>query len=125
MAYISGERTKEIKKELTQKFPNLKFSVRNRHLSLVDVTIVSGDIDFSDLYSDGRTYVTINQYILLRNDKKSSYGDHTPLLRQIFDIVDEGNYDNSDIMTDYFDKGFYVDMNIGSWDKPYVYKDAK
>lgn len=28
-------------------------------------------------------------------------------------------YDNSDAMTDYFDTAYYVDVNIGKWDKPY------
>ncbi len=28
-------------------------------------------------------------------------------------------YDNSDIMTDYFDVAWYVDINIGKWNKPY------
>ena len=31
------------------------------------------------------------------------------------------NYDNSDIQTDYFDIGWYVDINVGKWDKPFVY----
>ena len=29
------------------------------------------------------------------------------------------NHNNSDIMTDYFDVGWYVDINVGDWDKPY------
>lgn len=29
------------------------------------------------------------------------------------------NHDNSDIMTDYFDVGWYVDINVGAWNKPY------
>jgi len=28
-------------------------------------------------------------------------------------------YDNSDAMTDYFDTAYYVDVNIGKWNKPY------
>ena len=34
--------------------------------------------------------------------------------------MDVGNYDNSDVQTDYFDTGWYIDINIGSWDKPYT-----
>ena len=30
------------------------------------------------------------------------------------------NHDNSDIQTDYFDVGWYVDVNAGIWNKPYV-----
>ena len=29
------------------------------------------------------------------------------------------NHDNSDIMTDYFDVGWYLDINVGKWNKPY------
>jgi hypothetical protein len=31
-------------------------------------------------------------------------------------------YNNSDIMTDYFDTAYYIDINVGKWDKPYVYE---
>jgi hypothetical protein len=30
-----------------------------------------------------------------------------------------GNHDRSDIQSDYFDVGWYVDVNIGSWNRPY------
>lgn len=30
------------------------------------------------------------------------------------------NHNNSDIMTDYFDVGWYIDINVGKWDKPYA-----
>jgi hypothetical protein len=31
----------------------------------------------------------------------------------------EGNHDNSDIQSDYFDVGWYVEVNIGKWNKAY------
>jgi hypothetical protein len=31
-----------------------------------------------------------------------------------------GWYDRSDVQTDYFDTAYYVDVNVGAWDKPYV-----
>ena len=33
-------------------------------------------------------------------------------------------YDNSDAMIDYFDTAFYVHINVGKWNKPYVLKAA-
>jgi hypothetical protein len=30
-------------------------------------------------------------------------------------------YDNSDIMTDYFDTAYYMEINVGKWNKPYVF----
>lgn len=119
MAYITADRTREIKKELKAKFPNLTFSVRREHYTSVDVAIVAGDVDFSDLLNeDGRTYKQLNHYYL------DNYGKHSQLFKDIYKIVDEGNYNNSDSMTDYFDVGFYVDMSIGKWDKPYQYVGA-
>jgi hypothetical protein len=34
------------------------------------------------------------------------------------------NHDNSDIMTDYFDVGWYVNIYVGKWNKPYNVKAA-
>ena len=31
----------------------------------------------------------------------------------------EQNHNNSDIMTDYFDVGWYIDIRIGRYDRPY------
>ena len=28
-------------------------------------------------------------------------------------------YNNSDIMTDYFDRAYYSEINVGKWNKPY------
>ena len=32
-----------------------------------------------------------------------------------------GFYNNDDVMTDYFNRSHYVDINIGQWGKPYVH----
>jgi len=40
-------------------------------------------------------------------------------LRKAFEIMNQGNHDRSDIQTDYFDVGWYVDVKIGRWNKPY------
>jgi len=32
-----------------------------------------------------------------------------------------GWYDNSDAQIDYFDTAYYTDLDIGSWDKPYIF----
>jgi hypothetical protein len=29
-------------------------------------------------------------------------------------------FDHSDIQSDYFHRSHYIDINIGSWDKPYA-----
>ena len=34
--------------------------------------------------------------------------------------MNDGNHDRSDPQSDYFDVGWYVDVNIGKWNKPYT-----
>jgi hypothetical protein len=33
-------------------------------------------------------------------------------------------YDESDPMTDYFNIAYYVDVNVGKWDRPYEVTNA-
>lgn len=116
MAFMSKEHTKQIRENLKKQFPNLKFSVRKEHHTSVDVAIVAGDVDFSDILP-ASGYQQINHYWI-----KDHYPTHAKLLQAIKDVINEGNYDNSDIMTDYFDVGFYMQLSIGKWDKPYMFK---
>src|SRR5690606_40972107 len=44
------------------------------------------------------------------------------VMERIVAALNTGNWDRSDIQTDYFDVGHYVDLRIGTWDKPFVYK---
>ena len=53
------------------------------------------------------------------------YQDHftgkaKAFLSEVIPAMNNGNHDNSDAMTDYFDVGWYVDVNIGNWKKPYT-----
>jgi hypothetical protein len=34
-------------------------------------------------------------------------------------------YDRSDVQTDYFDTAYYMDVNVGQWNKPYIFEDKK
>lgn len=40
-------------------------------------------------------------------------------LIELYNAMNNGNHDRSDIMTDYFDVGWYTDVRIGEWNKPY------
>lgn len=40
-------------------------------------------------------------------------------LCELKDAANAGNHDNSDSQTDYFDVGWYLDIEVGRWDKPY------
>jgi len=125
MAYIKTEEVAAIRGQLKEKFKGLKFSVRKQHHSSVIVTIKAGNVDFSDILDDSG-YAQINQYWLNRT------GKHEHLFEEIYKVIKtapasvEGGrewFDDSDSMTDYFHTAFYMSVNVGSWDKPYVYNN--
>lgn len=125
MAFITADQTRNIKARLKKAYPKFKFSVRNSNHSSVDVTIVSGPIKFG--YTDDAihrmTYKPETKefdYCQINHYYTENY-THSDILEGIVDIIQKGNHDNSDIMTDYFDVGWYVHLSVGAWNKPYLY----
>ena len=47
-------------------------------------------------------------------------GESYHFLSEVIPAMNAGNWDESDIQTDYFNVGWYVDVNIGKWNKPYT-----
>lgn len=133
-AYVSKADTQRVRQLLKQEFPNLKFSVV-KDGGRMSVSIMAGDIDFSDINDDVprlKRYwerwgnpkpvfdgkLDINQYHLDGYNPK-----YTPLFEKIVSIMKgEDWYDDSDPQTDYFNTAYYIDLNIGKWNKPYEYK---
>jgi hypothetical protein len=132
MAYMSQERKKSIapkvKKVLAKYGVKGTLAVRN-HSTLV-LNIKSGKLDFIGNFNDvmanswewGRPVETrakdsldVNPY----HYEKHYSGEVLEFFEELFPIMNAGNHDNSDIQTDYFDVGWYVDVNVGNWDKPY------
>lgn len=134
MAYIDQELKAKlaptIKAILTKYGVKGSLSVRN-HSTLV-LTLKSGKIDFignsnqvcgNDFYQVSRGfkpntsgYCDVNPYW---------YKDHydgvaLSFLKEVIVAMNDGNYDNSDIQSDYFSVGWYIDVNVGKWDKPYT-----
>jgi hypothetical protein len=81
----------------------------NNHSTLV-LNLKEGPIDF------GRDYCQVNPYWYHEHYS----GVAKDFLSEIIPAMNIGNWNRSDIMTDYFDVGWYVDVNIGKWNKSYV-----
>lgn len=61
-------------------------------------------------------YRQVNQYYI-----DSNYvGVAKDFLNELYSSMMVGNYDKSDIQSDYFCVGWYTSINIGLWDKPYI-----
>ena len=125
MAYISQEDKKElapaIKKVLKDFGMKGSISIRH-HMSLV-VTVTEGILDFTDYFRKGDDgHIQVNTYHL---DNFYS-GTKRDFLKDLVKAMKGDKwYDKSDAMVDYFDTAYYVDINIGKWNKPYVFTGAK
>ena len=140
MAYISTDDVKHIRNTLKKELPQYKFSVVRDHHSSVSIALMKGpafkDYEYFDRYanetkvgnlSDGEHH-QINQFHL-----EDFYGkENAEILDKIHVIAKTAPaknggkewYNNSDIMTDYFDIAYYVHINVGKWDKQYEIVEA-
>lgn len=124
MAYIRKEKSAEIRKALKAAFPGWKFSVKIQHHSSLHVTILEAPLDLLACQipseyttdTDRRNYTQVNHYYI-KDHWNNPARDY---LMQINSICNEGNHDRSDIMSDYFDVGWYFYLAIGNWEKPFV-----
>ena len=138
MAYFNQERKAERApaiKAILKKY-NVKGSLAVRNNMTFVLNIKSGEIDFIENYiktdaakpygnkmsSDQVEYIRKNRSLDVNTYWYQEHysGKAKSFLKEILVAMNGGNHDNSDIQTDYFDVGWYVDVNIGSWNKPYT-----
>ena len=135
MAYMNQERKAKLApriKAVCRKY-GVKATVAVRHHSTLVVNIREGKIDFAqnhiDAVKDQPRYV---QYGVPTVDSLKSMdinpywfrehftGKARAFLVELFAVMNDGNHDNSNAQIDYFDVGWYNDVNVGKWNKPYV-----
>ena len=134
MAYVSQEMKRELApaiKAILKKY-GIKGSLGVRHHSTLVLNIKSGKIDFIKNYNDvvesrnagdlrqghkATSYIQVNEYHI-----DSQYtGKAKKFLAEIITAMKGPKFfDHSDAMTDYFHVSHYIDINLGSWNKPYV-----
>lgn len=134
MAYVSQERKAKLApaiKAVCTKY-GVKASLAVRHHSTLVITIKQGAIDFIKNYNDesiardpagvrrinpATTYIDVNPYWF----QEHFTGTAKAFLTELFAAAKGTEwYDRSDAMTDYFDTAYYIDVNVGRWDKPYA-----
>jgi hypothetical protein len=134
MAYFNQERKAKIAPKIKAILAKYKvkgsLAVRN-HMTLC-LNLKSGSIDF---IANSNKVCSNNHYQVASGFKPSTSGydqvnpyhfkDHydgkaLAFMQEVFAAMNDGNHDRSDIQSDYFDVGWYVDVNIGKWDKQYI-----
>lgn len=125
MAYMSQEKKVAIAAQLKTIIPHgWKWSLGVDHHSTIVLKIRSAPVDLlADVqwYNEARqTYANVNPYHWAKHFK----GDVLSIFERIFTALNTGNWDRSDIQSDYHDVGHYVEVRIGEWNKPFVITGA-
>lgn len=142
MAYVSQDMKKQLApgiKAVLQKY-GMKGSIAIDNGMSLCVNLKSGDIDFESQCGvnergdrlgleavDGKFYTDVNPYWFSKHYDENTCAFLTELFAAMKAPCKDWNgeerewYDNSDIMTDYFDIKYYVNVRVGRWDKGYTY----
>ena len=138
MAYVSQELKAKLAptiKAICKKY-GVKASIAVRNHSTLVLNIKQGRIDFIENFietdANGLTGKKMGQdqidYIRKNRSldvnpywyKEHFSGRALNFLKEVIPEMNNGNWDKSDIQSDYFNVGWYIDVNIGKWNKPYV-----
>jgi len=135
MAYISQERKKERApniKAVLKKY-GAKGSIAVKHHSSLVVNISASPFDFigvrnaemkKECERTGRTYYeNTSNYIQVNTNWISDHyqGEARNFLTELLQAMKGDDwFDKSDLMSDYHHIDFYLDINVGKWNKPYV-----
>jgi hypothetical protein len=139
MAYMNQEKKAKIAallKPVLAKY-GVKGSLSVNNHSTICLTVKSGKIDFVENYiktdaeksyakhfsEDQVAYIRKNQSVDVNPYWFQDHftGDAKAFLAEAFRALKGADwYDESDAMVDYFNTAYYVSVNIGKWNKPYM-----
>lgn len=139
MAHMSQETKAKIAAELKKVMPKgWKYTLGVNHHSTIVLNIMKAPVDLIKIINESnaehaqmrgeapyevKDSVQMNTHYLSKPFK--NYPELEKLFKQIQDTLYGADYfDHSDSMVDYFHCAYYVDVNIGKWNKPFEYVKA-
>ena len=128
MAYMSQDRKKQIKEALKEVVPmDWKWSLSVDNHSTLVLTVQNAPINLLEMLSDKYGYQKANGYADVNTFSLKSafenYEEIGDIFSSILKVMNGGNHDNSDSMTDYFDVGWYNTIRLGKYSKPFAVKE--
>jgi hypothetical protein len=144
MAYMNQERKAKISanlKPILAKY-GVKASLSVHNHSTIVLTLKSGKIDFIENFiktdengisgrkmsQDQKDYIRKNQSLDVNPYWFHEHfsGTAKSFLTEAMQALKSADwYDESDAMTDYFNTAYYVDINVGKWNKPYIVEGSR
>lgn len=99
-----------------------KWSIRTSYASgCQSLTIALQEAPFEVFTDTYRDYETWNHY----HGSSSCTEDGNRIMFKMRDLVKSYNFDDSDVMTDYFHVNFYEDYYVGTYEKPFKKVERK
>jgi hypothetical protein len=139
MAYVTEQiitKARTALKALNKEY-GVKSTLSGKNSSTLTLTIAEGSIDFVQNYCENiiehKYYMNDADYVVAYVTKKQAIDVNEYYLDRAFSgkaleylekakaIMYVDHWDKSDVQTDYFHCAFYVNINIGRWDKPYKF----
>lgn len=125
MAYMNAEKKAVIAANLKKIMPKgWKYSLAVRDHSTIVLNIAEAPVDLIQAFVDSGYqgaraygYVQVNVYYVEENLKGSGVEEIFGQIKAAMYGADY--YDRSDSQSDYFDTAYYVDINVGKWNKPF------
>lgn len=118
MAYMSQQHKQELApaiKTILKKY-GVKGTIAVRHHSTLVLNIKSGKVNF-EKDCNGELFYQVNTY----HTDSHFNGKSKKFFAEIIAAMKGPKFfDHSDSMTDYFHVSHYIDINLGSWKKPYI-----
>lgn len=120
MAWMNQEKKAKIAAALKKVMPkDWKYSLAVRNNSTICLTIAAAPVDLiaacKNKCETVRTHLTLNECYL----ERAFDGEILTALTAAKDALNLDNFDKSDIQTDYFHVGHYIEISLGRWDKPF------
>ena len=116
---------KIIRTELKNVYPEATFSIitnGNYYTDIMYIYLMSDTrTPFNTTENAQKQNININQYYIKQDDRLNDYGKQ--MFQFIKDLCDSFNYNDSDGQIDYFDRGFYLHLHIGKYNKPFELKE--
>lgn len=136
-----AEIAKIIRRYVKKFYPEYKFSITKQHYNSLRVALMSGpvspfatpdvtkmqgeDFRFGEEYfmrnwkqSIENGYHGVNHYYI--DNSRFLTEEAKVMFKDIVKFIQSFNYDDSEAMTDYFDTNFYLNVEIGKWDRPFI-----
>lgn len=106
-----------VRQWLKETYPRYKFSVTRANYNSIHIALMQADFEAFTKESGVKTYVDINHFYI---DEETQLTERArEVMQNICAFVQSYNFDNSDPMTDYFCKNFYLSLSVGTYKKPY------